>query len=488
MNWSHSTLGQFDITEQWIGLDYRRLFLDPIRAEVTAFHEVTHSIISKTTEMGQATQNIFFFSQWFQHMDAKQVTAIQSSLVASQKFPQEGFATFMEMQQLRTKASAEIAEAAKSDMHPEYLERFEKMEFMYQQPKKFRGNFTKKISRLVMENGLRKNTPLLGLLESPEALKAYLDHPDNNPGIRLDRVLECLRKNPRLVQEKPRKIARACGIKFHEPATKQQVSDFINYLLRLCSKQEDYTPEMVGLDPGPETISEAFENLLITNVNFDLKDTAETLMRAEDIEYEASYAKAVFIVHHTPTEDTELEKYLGRKLEFDLLMFDKSGTKYLTITSGEHLDKLLANELKDATIVTKWGITNAAANTFDASKVRNPDIIQYNRPIDMLATFKSTNGITKYEWVHLGAAQDHPFHSLLVKTNGSPTIHFVTGFGNSGIASVIEFMEAKGDDAISPNDLLPHADAINDMLSILGLPWDVDWIRTMISKNELIRR
>lgn len=488
MNWSHSTLGKFDITEQWIGLDYRRLFLDPVRAEVTAFHEVTHSIISKTTEMGQATQNIFYFSQWFQHLDAKQVTAAQSFLVASQKFPQEGFATFMEMQQLRAKASAEIAEAAKTDMHPEYLERFEKMEFMYRQPKKLRSHFTKKISRLVMENGFRKNAPSLDLLKDPETLKTYLNHTDNNPVARLEKVLECLRKNPRLVQEKPRKIAKACGIKFHEPATKQQVSDFINYLLRLCGKQEDYTPEMVGLDPGTETISEAFDNLLITNVNFDLQETAETLMRTEDIEYEAGHAKAVFIVHHPSMEDAEIEKHLGRKLELDLLMFDKSGSKYLTITSSEHLDHLLANELKDATIVTKWGITDAASNTFDASSVRNPDIIQYNRPSDMLATFKSATAVTKYEWAHIGATQDHPFHSLLVKTNGSSTIHFVTGFGNSTIASVIEFMEASEGNAIDPSDLLPHADVINDMLSILGLPWDVDWVRTMVDKKEIFRR
>ena len=61
MEWSHTVLGSFDISQQWLGLDLRNLFLDPLRAETTLFHETTHSLISRTTDTGQAMQNITFF-------------------------------------------------------------------------------------------------------------------------------------------------------------------------------------------------------------------------------------------------------------------------------------------------------------------------------------------------------------------------------------------------------------------------------------------
>lgn len=489
MQWSHTVLGQFDITDQWIGLDYRSLFLDPIKAEITVFHELTHAVLSRTTEMGQATQNIFFFSQWFQHLNPDQINEIKGHLVACQKFPQEGLATFMEMQQLRVKGSRESVVAIKPGLHQEYRERFEKMEFIFYQPKKVRERFTKKISLLVMSNGFRSNAPRADLLRDPKTLQAYLAVPDHNPTQRLEKVLTYLRKNPRILRKKPRKIAKACGIEFFEPATSQEICDYINYLQRLSGKEEDYSISMVGEVKGKEMLNEAIENLLVTNMNLDPKQTADPLWDTEDIEYEADYASAALIVHHPQSaKDEEFEKQLGRALDVNILMFGADGAKYLAITSREHLDSLLANQLKNATIITHWSITDPSKNTFDLSSVRKPDIIQYNRPGDMLNTFKNAKNMKKYEWIHLGASQNHPFHSLLVKTNGSETIHFVNGFGNSGISKVIEFMAAQKGYSIRASALLPQARAINDMLAVMGLPWDVDWVRTMNNQREIIRR
>jgi hypothetical protein len=39
MEWSHTALGRFDIAEQWVGLDFSKLFLDPVRADTTLFHD-----------------------------------------------------------------------------------------------------------------------------------------------------------------------------------------------------------------------------------------------------------------------------------------------------------------------------------------------------------------------------------------------------------------------------------------------------------------
>src|SRR6266496_2891787 len=113
MEWSHSTLGKFDISEQWIGLDFRNLFLDPLRAETTLIHEMTHSLIGQTTEMGQAMQNITFFMPKFEHLTPEQKDEIHACLMKGQTFSQEGFATFMEMQQLRQKTSLGNIQLAK---------------------------------------------------------------------------------------------------------------------------------------------------------------------------------------------------------------------------------------------------------------------------------------------------------------------------------------------------------------------------------------
>lgn len=489
MEWSHSTLGKFDISEQWIGLDFRNLFLDPLRAETTLIHEMTHSLIGQTTEMGQAMQNVTFFMPKFEHLTLEQKNEIHACLMKCQTFSQEGFATFMEMQQLRKKTSLGNIQLAKDQMPPAYRSRFERMEFMMHKKNKVRERFTKKISMLVMNNGFRIAAPGLDLLRSPESIKNYFDYPDHNPDARLEKVLVALRKNERILRKKPRKIAKMCGLEFFEPASAQEVVRFVNYLLGLAKMEQDYTLEMVGRTINKEPQANVIDNLLVTNMNLDLVQTGMMIWEDEDIQFEASHSQATFIVEHTHIEDQELlESKFKRKFEVDLVLFSKGGEKYMAATSFENSQQLLLNELKDSTVITKWGICNPVNGSFSISKTRKPSIIVYNRPADMLNTFqRHKDGIKKYEYIHIGMSQDHPFQSLIVKVNGLESLHFVNGFGNAGISELIRLMKPKGRQ-MKPDELAKHSRELNDMFAVLGMPWDVDWIATMIDQNNIIKR
>lgn len=489
MEWSHTALGKFDIAEQWVGLDFSTLFLDPVRADTTLFHEVTHSLIARTTEMGQATQNIFFFIDKFGHLTDDQRDIVIGALVGSQKFVQEGFATFMEMQRLRHLTSWEVAASAKADLHPEYLERFEKMEFIYTKTHKQRERFTQKVSQLVMQTGIRRDAPSLDLLRTPQALADYLDHEDNNPTARLEKVLVAIKANERILIKKPRQIAKIAGIKYHDPTTPQEICDYINYLLKLAGLPQDYSLDLVGKTVAHNALTDSFDNVMVTNMNLQLAENGNMLWNSEDIDYEAKYAHVAFVVYHTRNEATEVvEPHMDRKFEVCIIMFRKSGEKYMALTSKEHAEKLLTNQLKDATLVTKWGICNPIDGSFTITDKRNPDLINYNRPVDMLVALQKVDqDITKYEYIHLGAMQDHPYQSLIVKINGHSTIHYVNGFGNAGISKVIEFIKPKAKN-MKAKELGSHADVINNGLALMGLPWDVDWVKTMISQKEFHRR
>lgn len=489
MEWSHSILGKFDISEQWIGLDFRNLFLDPLRAETTLVHEMTHSLISHTTEMGQAMQNISFFMPKFKHLTMEQKNEIQACLMKGQTFTQEGFASFMEMQQLRQKTSLGDVKLAKEQMPQAYLNRFEKMEFMMHRRKRVRERYTKKISLLVMNNGFRVDAPGLDLLHSPAQLKEYFEQPDHNPDARLEKVLATIRENDRILRKKPRKIAKMCGIKFFEPASPKEVVRFVNYLLGLAGMKQDYSLEMVGKSANDEIQLKVMDNLLVTNMNLNLVETGMMIWEDEDIQFEANHSQAAFVVEHMHIEGQEiLEEKFERKFEVDLIFFGKSGEKYLAPTSLKDTQKYLIDELKNSTVITKWGICNPVDGSFSISADRKPDIIMYNRPSDMLATFDyHKNKLKKYKFIHIGMTQDHPFQTLIVKVNNQEPLHVVNGFGNVGISKLIKFMSNNGE-RMKVEELARYSRQLNDMLGVLGMPWDVDWIASMIDQNNIIRR
>ena len=59
MHWFDTNLGQYNLAERWVGLDYKELFLDPVLADITYTHEITHALLAMQTDMGQFTNVLF---------------------------------------------------------------------------------------------------------------------------------------------------------------------------------------------------------------------------------------------------------------------------------------------------------------------------------------------------------------------------------------------------------------------------------------------
>jgi hypothetical protein len=446
--------------------------------------------MSRTTEMGAATNGILRMSKQFKHLGHDDIDQLLGILVGSQKFPQEGFATFMGMQQLARATSRRQALAAKAELHPEYRAFFEKMEFMFAKSQERRDKFTAKVSHLAMQTNFRKDAQTLDLLRNPKALEAYMAVTDNNPGSRLEKMLEMLQFKDHMVLKTPPEIASAAGIKYFDPVSKQDVADFINYLYSLAGLEAVHRADLVGNIDEAIIMQSATENMLVTNINMKLADNGIFVYKPEDIEFEAQHAQAAFVVYHTKNDDADkfFESITGSKLEVSLIFFSDTGEKYLAITSLEHARTLLVNQLRSATVITKWGICDPADGSFTISDERKPDIILYNRPQDMLDTFKKhRNELKTYERLYIAAMKDHPYQSLLVKINGQGTLHLCNAFGNVGIDKIIEFIKSKCR-TLQPIEIEPQSKELNDALSVLGLRWDIDWVRTMIDGTNVIRR
>lgn len=46
--WHNIVLGHYSTEDRWVGLDYKSLFLDPVLANLTYIHEITHGVLSRT--------------------------------------------------------------------------------------------------------------------------------------------------------------------------------------------------------------------------------------------------------------------------------------------------------------------------------------------------------------------------------------------------------------------------------------------------------
>ena len=68
MHWFDLNLGQYDLAERWVGLDYKELFLDPVLADITYAHEVSHAVMALQSDFGQATNVIFKLQDSFTKM------------------------------------------------------------------------------------------------------------------------------------------------------------------------------------------------------------------------------------------------------------------------------------------------------------------------------------------------------------------------------------------------------------------------------------
>lgn len=100
--WHNTILGKYSPEDRWMGLDFRNLFLDPLATKLTHIHELTHSVLSRTTDFGQATEVIYQLLPKMKHLKSEDKDLIRSSLRNAQISTQEGSACLMELLRLKS--------------------------------------------------------------------------------------------------------------------------------------------------------------------------------------------------------------------------------------------------------------------------------------------------------------------------------------------------------------------------------------------------
>lgn len=496
MHWFDLNLGQYDLAERWVGLDYKELFLDPILADITYAHEVSHGVMALQSDFGQATNVIFKLQDSFTKIQSDEVDLILKSLFQSQDKVQEGFATFMEISRLRALTTKQNALAwAQQNLPPAYKQYLAPLLFGFELSKGYREFFTAKVSWLAMETGIRKTLHEQDLLSDPSKLATYLSDEDNNPNVRLLKICDTLRIKSWLVTKDNPTLAKECGVKYHEPATKAEVAEFLNYTTGFTDNPQHFSPEQIGDTPqGADAFIQVSKNMIVANLNLKLAETAKVMFNLNDFLNIAPDIEIIFVnPHDKDWKHHDLVKLVsGEEPEVAIGGFKTDDQKYLTVTSREKASEVINNDLRHATLFVKWGGYDLIKNQLIWSEtVRPPDLVVYNT-IDQLQdrikqVFAATPDV-QFQHLHLGASEGHPFQSLLLKIGDLSPLHIVNCFGNKGISETIRFMGNKTK-VITHDGLKTQKQHINNLMCLwMGMPWKVDWVETMINGKKIVFR
>src|SRR3982751_5590075 len=96
MSWFHTAGGKYDIKDQWLGVDFARLFLEDRNVADSVFvHEYVHSVLAHS-DFSQGTRTVLQNVQHFGHLNDAQREEISSLLYKGQWFVQEGYASYMQ--------------------------------------------------------------------------------------------------------------------------------------------------------------------------------------------------------------------------------------------------------------------------------------------------------------------------------------------------------------------------------------------------------
>ncbi len=496
MHWFDLNLGKYDLAERWVGLDFKELLQDPILADITYAHEASHAVIALQSDFGQATNVIFLLKENFTKMQLNEVDLILKFLFQSQDKVQEGFATFMEISRLRTLTSKKNALAwAQQNLPYKYQQYLAPLLFGFELSKYYREFFTAKVSWLAMETGIRKTLYKQDLLSDSSKLAIYLSDQDNNPNARLLKICDVLRIKPWLVTKDNLTLAKECGVKYHEPATKAEVAEFLNYTTRFTNKRQHFSSEQIGDTPqGADAFIQVSKNLIIANLNLKLTETAKVMFNLDDFLNIAPNMEIIFVnPHGKDWKHRDLVKLVcGEEPEIAIGGFTADDQKYLTITSREKASDIINKHLRHATLFVKWGGYDLANNQLIwSTTVRPPDIVVYNTIDQLQDKIKQILTATpdiNFRHLHIGSRKGHPFQSLVVKINNLSTLHVVNCFGNKGILETIGQMGNKTR-IINNEELKVQKQHINNLLCLwMGMPWKVDWVETMINGKKIIPR
>ncbi len=493
-NWFHEVRGKYDIADRWIGIDYGKSFLDPQVANLALAHESCHGVIAMT-EFGQATYVVYRLMDEFKHLSPDEKKEMSQLLYGSQIFVQEGLATFLQVSQLRKATDSKNALLwAQNELPSDYFERLQKLLFAFTWSQGYRDFFTSKLCDLSMETGIRKVAPKLDLFGSVEKLKTYLSQEDNNPDIRMEKVISILKYKPWLVTKSLPEIAQASGITYHDFSSKEDVANFLNYFARFTDSKRVFTPADIGDTPkGAEAFKSVAQNMVVANMNVQFAGNSMALFTLDDFLHYADKMNIIFVNPNDETKHRELIKAIsGHEPEINIAGICRTGEKYITSTSKDKASEILNNALFHVSMMVKWGGYNIIKDKLIWSdEVRSPDLVVYNTTNQMLGAIKKLleeNSAIKLSYIHIGATEGHPLQTLIIKIKGRTSLHLVNTFGNKGIIEILNTIKGKSK-KITDEEFRSDKKHLNNLFSFwMGLHWEIDWVETMLDKKKLIFR
>lgn len=492
--WNDYTKGQFDIQEGWIGLDYAKLH-DPLQAELTLFHEQTHAGLASTTEFGQATTAIYKQSSYFTHCTKPESNQFKQLFYESQFTVQEGFAVFMQVAHIKKMRGEYAAQQwlVEARFPKEYYDALSVLKFGLGLSERYKDYFTSKIAHISMLTNIRKDMVKLDLLSSSQLLKNYLDDPQNNPSKRLEQLCESLKYRKWMVTKSEKEIADFAGVYWFDPASKQEVAEYLNYLLKKSGKGPIFKAEQISDSPkGSEVFMKTSEKMIVANMNLNFTKRAIPEWKIEDFIFMSRDAEAVFIIPDSETaKDQELLQFfpIEQDASLALISFLKTGEVYMTYVSEEVAEKVLSSDLSGQTLMTKWDFFDQIEGKYlrtSSRNIRNPDLVIHNY-IDsiyhIVQELLKNDPNTRFIHLHTGFMENHPFQSLILAPDDKP-INIVNAFGNKGITKVIDAIRDHTN-IMEDSQLLKIKKEINNVMSIwMGLYWEIDWVETMLGDKE----
>lgn len=493
-SWFHTIGGQYSPRGKWVGLDYAKLLRDKRIGDSIMAHEMAHAAMSQETDFGQASHVILNLNEDFNHLSDSGQKEIGSILFSAQDFVQEGLATLFQIARLGSLTNKRFAlEWARDNLHEDYLDKLQKLEFVLSFSTRYRDYFTQKISYLALETGIRKDIAELNLLADPTVLKKYLGEDDKNPNRRLEKLIDILKYKKWIVTKPIPEIAKLCGIKHFKPTTKKEIAEFMNYATNLTSNPRNYSESDIGdTSQGAETFIQTGKNMIIGNMNINFQD-GEALFNLNDFLHYSDLMELVFVNPAGKLKNADaIKKISGYEPEVNIAGVLKTGEKYLTVVSKEKGAEVLNNELKTASIFVKWGGYDVYKDQMIWSvTARPPNLVVYNNAEQMKVVFEGLvrdKPEVKLSHLHMGATEGHPVQSLIVKVDGQLPIHFVNAWGNKTIVEVLSIIRGQSR-VITNNELIKMKQHLNNLFGFwLNMGWDVDWVETMLDGSILIFR
>ncbi len=484
--WHDTVLGAYSPKDGYINLDYRNLFLDPLKADLTLFHEQVHRFLTKMTDFGQATSVIFQNAEALTKIKIEDLEKIRRALYQEQIFVQEGSATLMEALHLKSmKGAAAVRDWAAKSLPTDYRLRFNELSFVLDLPKEDQDRFTGIIPIYALHTIIRKRIAEFDLMRDAEKFVAYIKQADNNPDARFIKLIATVKKDPSLLRQPPVEICKAASVSFHADLSKHECAEFMTYLAQFTDEPRAYLPSDIGDAPDTmEHLIGASDEMVIGS--FNMKNSMLLINPSDLLHYsDVVEAVVVFGLGEDKPWQKEYEQRVGVRPDGLVMAFQKTGEKYHIPLNREAVSDLLRNKFSAKTLIVKWGLYDVGApelNEFPGS--RRPDAVIYNTVkilSERVGPWLKAGHTAEYMFVR--ASENHPFQTLILKDEHG-VLHYVNSFGNKLIN---DFKKEHKTQLVSrsQDDFLAEPVHLNNVLSIwMGLPWEVDWYRSITDRKS----